>query len=93
LPIGQVTDQAGDGGSPSRIGVVGAMAELERRRPGRPKRAGPARETVVALKGTPGWKAWLDGLSGHCRLGLADTIEQSLVYYAQERGFEKPPKR
>jgi hypothetical protein len=48
---------------------------------------------VVALKGSPEWKAWLDSFSGHCRLGLADTIEQSLVYYAQERGFRGPPKR
>jgi hypothetical protein len=75
-----------------RIGVV-AMAEPERRRPGRPKRVGPRRETVVALKGSPGWKAWLDGFAGHCRLGLADTIEQSLLSYAKERGFGDPPKR
>jgi hypothetical protein len=69
------------------------MEEPERRRPGRPRRAGPARETVVALKGSPEWKAWLDGFAGHCRLGLADTIEQSLLYYAGERDFAWPPKR
>jgi hypothetical protein len=69
------------------------MADLERRKPGRPKRAGPARETVVALKGSPEWKAWLDGFAGHCRLGLADTIEQSLLSYAKERIYDGPPKR
>jgi hypothetical protein len=69
------------------------MKEPEHRRPGRPKRTGPARETVVALKGSAEWKAWLDGFSGHCRLGLADTIEQSLLYYAKERDFQAPPKR
>jgi hypothetical protein len=74
-------------------GVEEPMKEPERRRPGRPKRAGPARETVVALKGTTEWKAWLDGFSGHCRLGLADTIEQSLLCYAKERDFQTPPKR
>ena len=65
------------------------MAEPKRRKPGRPRRVGPARETVVALKGSPEWKAWLDGFADHCRLGLADTIEQSLDYYAQERRY--PP--
>ena len=69
------------------------MAEPERRRPGRPKRTGPARETVVALKGSQEWKLWLDEFSGHCRLGLADTIEQSLLRYANERVFRVPPKR
>jgi len=64
-----------------------------RRRPGRPRRAGPARETVVALKGSQEWKAWLDGFADHCRLGLADTIEQSLLSYAKEREYGGPPKR
>ena len=65
----------------------------ERRRPGRPGGRGPARETVVALKGSPEWKAWLDGFAGHCRLGLADTVEQSLLCYAKEREYGVPPKR
>ena len=73
--------------------MVEPMVEPKRNRPGRPKGAGPVRETVVALKGLPEWKTWLDSFSGHCRLGLADTIEQSLLYYAQERGFRGPPKR
>jgi hypothetical protein len=69
------------------------MAEAERKKPGRPKRVGPSRETVVALKGSAEWKAWLDAFAIHCRLGLADTIEQALLYYARERGFDAPPKR
>lgn len=69
------------------------MAGEERRKPGRPRRAGPARETVVALKGSSEWKAWLDGFADHCRLGLADTVEQSLLWYARERNFRGPPKR
>ncbi|MHC5543245.1 hypothetical protein ACYOEI_33910 [Singulisphaera rosea] len=69
------------------------MEGQERRKPGRPKRKGPARETVVALKGSLEWKTWLDGFAEHCRLGLADTIEQSLLFYAQDRHFQRPPKR
>ncbi|MDR3635121.1 MAG: hypothetical protein P4L84_15055 [Isosphaeraceae bacterium] len=47
----------------------------------------------MALKGALEWKAWLDDFAGHCRLGLADTIEQALLSYAKERGFREPPKR
>jgi hypothetical protein len=45
------------------------------------------------MKGSSEWKEWLDAFSGHCRLGLADTIGQSLDFYAQQRGFGRPPKR
>jgi hypothetical protein len=69
------------------------MVEPKERKPGRPKGSEPIRETVVALKGSTEWKAWLDGFSIHCRLGLADTMEQSLLYYAEERGYKAPPKR
>lgn len=73
--------------------VVGRMATPGRRKRGRPKGGEPVRETVVALKGAAGWKAWLDEFAAHCRLGLADTIEQALLAYARERGFREPPKR
>jgi hypothetical protein len=73
--------------------MVGMMAKPERRRPGRPRRATPLRGTVLAIKGSAEWKSWLDGFSSHCRLGLSDTIEQSLVHYAEERGYPEPPKR
>ncbi len=69
------------------------MTDPERRRPGRPRKVGPPREAAVALKGSPEWKAWLDGFAGHCRLGLADTVEQSLLCYAKQRDYGEPPKR
>ena len=69
------------------------MGQSNTRKPGRRKGLAPTRETVVALKGSTEWKSWLDGFSSHCRLGLADTIEQSLVYYATVRDYEGPPKR
>jgi hypothetical protein len=69
------------------------MEGQDQRKPGRPKRAGPAPETVIAMKGSRVWKEWLDGFADHCRLGLADTVEQSLLYYAKERAYKGPPKR
>jgi hypothetical protein len=77
----------------TQIATVWVMAKPKRKRPGRPKHAGPRRETVVALKGSTEWKSWLDGFSLHCRLGLSDTIEQSLICYAERRGYRGPPKR
>ena len=76
-----------------QIAMVKRMLEPKRLKPGRPKGPGPIRETVVSLKGSAEWKSWLDGFSAHCRLGLADTIEQSLVYYAKRREYREPPKR
>jgi hypothetical protein len=69
------------------------MDNEEKRKPGRPKREGASRKTVVALKGSDEWKIWLDGFANHCRLGLADTIEQALLRYAEHQGYERPPKR
>jgi hypothetical protein len=69
------------------------MVEPQKRSPGRPKGQGRISKTAVAIKGSQEWKEWLDEFAGHCRLGLADTIEQSLIRYAEELGFERPPKR
>jgi hypothetical protein len=68
------------------------MAENTRPR-GRPKGSGPPRGNVLALKGSPEWKAWLDAFADHCRLKLADTVDQALAAYAEHRGFRPPPKR
>ncbi len=66
---------------------------IEGKRPrGRPKGAG-SKPNVVALKGTPEWKAWLTAFSEHCRLTLADTIDQALTEYAVQKGFRPPPRR
>jgi hypothetical protein len=47
----------------------------------------------VAVKGSQEWKRWLDEFAAYCRLGVADSIEQSLIPFAGHQGFEKPPKR
>ena len=91
--MGPIIRTGGRGRMPCPIGVAEPMVEPKRRKPGRPRRVGPPRETVLALKGSPEWKAWLDEFADHCRLGLADTVEQSLLWYAEERSFRGPPKR
>jgi hypothetical protein len=70
--------------------AAGLMAK--KRGPGRPKSDGP-KGNVVALKGTPEWKAWLDAFADHCRLSLAGVIDLSLERLAEEKGFRPPPKR
>ena len=69
----------------------GAMSEPKRPR-GRPKGAG-SKPNVVAMKGSPEWKAWLDAFGEHCRLSLADTIDHALASFAEQKGFRAPPKR
>lgn len=68
------------------------MPPPKKRKPGRPK-AGLRRETVLGLKGTPEWKTWLEEFAGHCRLSMADTIDQALAEHAEGKGFRPPPKR
>lgn len=75
------------------MSMVAPMAEKKRRKAGRPKGPTPVRATVISLKGTPEWKAWLDGFADHCRLGAADTIEQALIVFAKERDYTPPPNR
>ena len=68
------------------------MPEKKQRKPGRPKAGGP-KGNVVALKGTPEWKAWLDAFADHCRLTLAGVIDLAVERLAEEKGFRPPPKR
>jgi hypothetical protein len=71
--------------------TVAPMAE-KKRKPGRPKGV-TRRETVLGLKGTPEWKTWLEKFAEHCRLSMADTIDQALTEQAERKGFRPPPKR
>jgi hypothetical protein len=45
---------------------------------------------AVTLKGSPEWKAWLEGLSEHCRLDVAKVIDLALVDYAKRAGYDSP---
>ena len=69
-----------------------SMATLmaPKKKPGRPK-ASIRRETVLGLKGTAEWKTWLEEFADHCRLSMADTIDQSLTEHAERKGFRPPP--
>lgn len=53
-----------------------------------------APQVVTALKGSAEYAAWLDDLSKHQRLRIAEVVDQALVYYAKHVGFEKsaPPR-
>jgi hypothetical protein len=52
--------------------------------------ATPRRTVAVTLKGGPEWKAWLQGLSDHCRLDVAKVIDRSLVEFAKREGYDAP---
>ena len=73
------------------MNLMAALMPEKKRRRGRPQVPGPARINVVGLKGTPEWKTWLDEFSEFCGLCSADTIGQSLICSARERGFRLPP--
>lgn len=51
------------------------------------------RQTVLTIKGTPEWKAWLDDLGDHCRMPASTIVDHALVKYAKEMGFQKEAPR
>jgi hypothetical protein len=56
--------------------------------------AATRRAVAVTLKGSPAWKAWLEGLAAHCRSDVAKTIDKALVSLAEREGYEaKAPLR
>lgn len=72
------------------------MAAPKRRpgRPPKPKHELSRKETVLALKGSEEFRAWLEGLAAHMRLPLSIVMEHALVVYAKQEGYDpEPPKR
>jgi hypothetical protein len=51
------------------------------------------RATMVGIRGTPEWKGWLEQFADHQRTTIVDLIDWALETFAQESGFERPPKR
>lgn len=49
------------------------------------------RKTVLTIKGTEEWKAWLERLSKHLRMPTSTLVDHALVKYAKELKFEEPP--
>jgi len=49
---------------------------------------------VLQVRGSPEWKAWLEGLAEFDRTTVADVADRAIVRYAREIGFTEPaPKR
>ena len=63
--------------------------------PRKRKRPGPEptgrRPTVLTIKGSLEWKAWLDRLSKHCRIGTSSVVDLALAEFAKKQGFDEPP--
>jgi hypothetical protein len=52
------------------------------------------RKTVLTIKGTDEWRAWLERLGGHLRMPASTLVDIALVEFAKSKGFEEvAPKR
>jgi hypothetical protein len=50
--------------------------------------------SVFSIRGSLEWRDWVNRLAVHKRLKVADVIDQALIRYAEEEGFdEKAPMR
>lgn len=52
-----------------------------------------ARSVLTNIRSTEAWKLWLQRFAGHQRKDVSDLIDEALLRYAREAGFEMPPKR
>jgi hypothetical protein len=59
-----------------------------------PKPEPGPRRTVLTIKGTEEWRAWLEGLGVHLRTPTSTIVDHALVRYAKEMGYTKeaPPR-
>lgn len=73
--------------------MIATVIEMPPKKPrGRPKGA-TQRKTVIALKGTAEFQAWLADFAEFCHLSQADAVEHGLMCLAEAKGFRKPPNR
>ena len=74
------------------IAVAKKRANLPPLDPSPDKDSDVERQAVIlTMRGSGEWKEWLQRLGKHCRLKTAVLIEQSLMEYAEKRGFTEPP--
>jgi hypothetical protein len=75
------------------VGLEGRVVAKARKQAGRPAaQKGPKRQ-ILGIRGSEAYKAWLVRFAEQERSDLADLVDDALVAYAKERGFEAPPKR
>jgi hypothetical protein len=75
------------------VGLEEPAVAKVRPRLGRPaSQQGPKRQ-ILGIRGSDASKAWLVRFAARERSDLADLVDDALVAYAKERGFEAPPQR
>lgn len=73
-------------------GLLG-VPDVAKARKGASKRKAIPR-VMVTIRGTEAWRAWLGELAEFLRSRPTDVIDQALIKYAKEMGFDKEaPKR
>jgi hypothetical protein len=76
--------------------MIGGVCEMARKsgpKGGRPKLPDP-KKNIVTLRGSEAFRDWLNNLADHCRLPASAVIDQALIAYARQQGFDQePPKR
>jgi hypothetical protein len=61
---------------------------------GRKASVSEPRRTVLTIKGTEEWKAWLEKFADFLRTPASTVVDHALIRYAKEAGFtEEAPKR
>ena len=70
------------------------MARKKTAEPPKPEPPAANRQrNIFALRGTDGWKAWLDGLAERKGMPVTVLVEHALRELAKREGYADPPAR
>jgi hypothetical protein len=75
------------------MGIAAVAKRTPKKKPPTPKRP-PARKTIiVAVKGSPEWRDWLNRGADFLRLSTATVVDLAVISYLKANGFKEPPPK
>lgn len=71
--------------------VVSTVMGKKKRKAETKKAAGVQRATVLTIRGTDEWRAWVERLAKHARSSVSTLVDHALAEFAANHSFEEPP--
>jgi hypothetical protein len=75
------------------VAAVADAPKKKRAKPGPKPDPTRARSTLVTIRCHPDWRVWLAGFAAAKRLDVSELVDEALLRYARNEGYEMPPKR
>jgi hypothetical protein len=76
------------------MGGIGVLPLAKKRREASSKDDPAPATSIVSVRCSLEFRAWLDGLADHERISVSDLFDRAMTSYARDIGYKKiPPKR